>query len=189
MKGMVFTELSSFVEQIRGADAVDDLVDACDSPSGGAYTAVGTCGHTEMQALVAALSRQSNTPPNELLEVFGCGPLPFAISPGTLARGRAGHHRGHEQTHQLSPATASPIGIARFPQDAADSTDLQADVALYRSKAAGRSMWTAFDETMVAELRSRHGLEANLRSAVTDGSVEPWYLSETGSIVRVEGLA
>jgi len=71
VKGMVFTELLSFVEQIHGADAVDDLIDACDLPSGGAYTAVGTYDHTEMQTLVAALSRQSNTPPNELLEVFG----------------------------------------------------------------------------------------------------------------------
>ena len=71
MKGMVFTELLSFVEQIHGADAVDDLIDACDLPSGGAYTAVGTYDHAEMQALVAALSRQSKTPQNELLEVFG----------------------------------------------------------------------------------------------------------------------
>ena len=71
MKGMVFTELLSFVEQTHGTDAVDDLIDACDLPSGGAYTAVGTYDHAEMQALVAALSRQSNTPPNELLEVFG----------------------------------------------------------------------------------------------------------------------
>ena len=69
MKGMVFTELLSFVEQIHGADAVDDLIEACDLSSGGAYT--GTYDHTEMQALVAALSRQSNTPPNELLERFG----------------------------------------------------------------------------------------------------------------------
>jgi diguanylate cyclase (GGDEF)-like protein len=95
---------------------------------------------------------------------------------------------------QQLPLTCS-IGIARFPQDATDSTDLQrfADVALYRSKAAGRSMWTAFDEKMAAELRSRHGLEADLRSAVTDGSVEPWYQpivsSETGSIIGVEALA
>ena len=71
MKGRIFTEFLSFVEQIHGADAVDDLIDACDLPSGGAYTAVGTYDHTEMQALVAALSHQSNTPENELLEVFG----------------------------------------------------------------------------------------------------------------------
>jgi hypothetical protein len=68
---MVFTELLSFVEHIHGADAVDDLIDACDLPSGGAYTTVGTYDHTELQALVAALSRQSNTPQNELLELFG----------------------------------------------------------------------------------------------------------------------
>jgi hypothetical protein len=71
MKGMVFTELLSFVEQIHGADAVDELIDACDLPSGGAYTAVRIYDHTEMQSFVAALSRQSNTPQNELLELFG----------------------------------------------------------------------------------------------------------------------
>ena len=48
---------------------MDDLIEAC-YLSGGAYTAVGTYDHTEMP-LVAALSRQSNTPPNELLERFG----------------------------------------------------------------------------------------------------------------------
>ena len=95
---------------------------------------------------------------------------------------------------QQFPLTCS-IGIARFPRDARNSADLQrfADFALYRSKAAGRSMWTAFDETMAAELHSRHGLEADLRRAVADGSIEPWYQpiisSETGSIIGVEALA
>jgi diguanylate cyclase len=95
---------------------------------------------------------------------------------------------------QQLPLTCS-IGIARFPQDATNSADLQrfADIALYRSKAAGRAMWTAFDETMAAELRSRYGIEADLRSAVTDGSIEPWYQpivsSETGAIIGVEALA
>ena len=54
-------------------------------------------------------------------------------------------------------------------------------------------MWTAFDETMAAELRSRYEIEANLRSAITDGSIEPWYQpivsSETGAIIGVEALA
>src|SRR3984893_15181161 len=95
---------------------------------------------------------------------------------------------------QQLPFTCS-ISIARFPQDATEPDDLQrfADVALYRAKAAGRSMWTAFDETMAAELRSHHGLEADLRSAVTDGSVEPWYQpivsGQSRSIVGVEALA
>ena len=71
MKGMVFTELLGFVEHTYGADAVDDLIEASDLPSGGAYTAVGTYDHTEMQSLVANLSAQSNTPPNELLDLFG----------------------------------------------------------------------------------------------------------------------
>ena len=50
---------------------MDDLIEASDLPSGGAYTAVGTYDHKEMQSLVANLSAQSNTPPNELLDLFG----------------------------------------------------------------------------------------------------------------------
>ncbi len=71
MKGMVFTELLGFVEQTYGADAVDDLIEASDLPSGGAYTAVGTYDHKEMQSLVTTLSAQSHKPPNELLGLFG----------------------------------------------------------------------------------------------------------------------
>ena len=64
--------------------------------------------------------------------------------------------------HQQQFPLICSIGIARFPQDTRNSADLQrfADFALYRSKAAGCSMWTAFDETMAAEFLSRHGLEA-----------------------------
>lgn len=71
MKGMVFTELLGFVEQTYGEDAVDDLIEGSDLPSGGAYTAVGTYDHREMQSLVTTLAAQSNTPPNELLSLFG----------------------------------------------------------------------------------------------------------------------
>ncbi|QKC85210.1 heme NO-binding domain-containing protein [Mesorhizobium sp. NZP2077] len=71
MKGMVFTELLGFVEQTYGADAVDDLIEASDLPSGGAYTAVGTYDHKEMQSLVTTLAAQSHTPANELLGLFG----------------------------------------------------------------------------------------------------------------------
>ncbi|MER9951763.1 heme NO-binding domain-containing protein [Mesorhizobium sp. M0047] len=71
MKGMVFTELLGFVEQTYGADAVDDLIEASDLPSGGAYTAVGTYDHKEMQSLVTTLAAQSHTPPDELLGLFG----------------------------------------------------------------------------------------------------------------------
>jgi diguanylate cyclase (GGDEF)-like protein len=87
------------------------------------------------------------------------------------------------------------VGIASFPRDAADSPTLQrfADIALYRSKSAGRSTWTEFDDTMAAELESRQGLEAELRNAVAAGEIEPWYQpiisTQNNAVVGVEALA
>lgn len=87
------------------------------------------------------------------------------------------------------------VGFASFPGNATDSPTLQrfADIALYRSKSAGRSTWTEFDETMAAELEYRQGLEAELRSAVAAREIEPWYQpiisTQSSSIVGVEALA
>jgi hypothetical protein len=71
MKGMMFTELGEWVERRWSADVLDDIIDACDLPSGGAYTAVGTYDHTEMVALVTALSEQVGTPVPDLVHAFG----------------------------------------------------------------------------------------------------------------------
>lgn len=71
MKGVVFTEFLDFVSGTLGADMADDIIDDVAPPNGGAYTAVGTYPHTEMQALVAALSRRTGTPAPALLAMFG----------------------------------------------------------------------------------------------------------------------
>lgn len=76
MKGMVFTEFLSFVGQSFGDDMVDDVIADCKLPNGGAYTAVGTYDHHEMQALVTAVSQRSGEGANVLLRSFGrhlCG--------------------------------------------------------------------------------------------------------------------
>jgi diguanylate cyclase (GGDEF)-like protein len=69
------------------------------------------------------------------------------------------------------------IGFAVFPDDASNVTDLQrfADIALYRSKAGGRSAFTAFSATMSEEINRRQTLEQVLRVAVKNGEIEPWY--------------
>ena len=54
MKGIVFTEFLEMVEDRFSLDMVDDLIDDCDLPSGGVYTAVGTYSHEEIVALVSA---------------------------------------------------------------------------------------------------------------------------------------
>lgn len=71
MKGVVFTEFFGMVEAAFSADMVDDLIDATEPPSGGAYTAVGTYDHTEIVAMVAELSRRTGTPIPDLLRAFG----------------------------------------------------------------------------------------------------------------------
>lgn len=70
MKGMVFTEFLRLVEQEFGDDVVDDIIDAAELPSEGAYTAVGTYEHGEMVALVSHLSEQVSVPAKDLLHVF-----------------------------------------------------------------------------------------------------------------------
>ncbi|SEA81708.1 Haem-NO-binding [Thiothrix caldifontis] len=71
MKGLVFTEFLEMVEQTFSADMVDDIIDASDLPSGGAYTAVGTYPHSEMVTLVQNLSKQTGMPVPDLIKAFG----------------------------------------------------------------------------------------------------------------------
>src|SRR5262245_35992633 len=52
MKGVVFTEFLEMVGAKFGEDMVDDVILACELPSGGAYTSVGTYDHQELFALV-----------------------------------------------------------------------------------------------------------------------------------------
>lgn len=71
MKGLIFTEFLAMVEEIHSLDMVDEIIDNCDLPSGGAYTTVGTYDHTEIVALVCELSTQSGVQVNDLLKAFG----------------------------------------------------------------------------------------------------------------------
>ena len=81
MKGVVFTEFLDFVAARHGADMVDDIIDACDLPSGGAYTAVGTYSHAEMVTLCGALGERTGEPVADLVRDFG------THLSGTFARG------------------------------------------------------------------------------------------------------
>jgi len=71
MKGVVFTEFLEMVEDRFSADMADDIIDAANLPSGGAYTAVGTYDHAEIVALVVALSERSGMEVRDLLLAFG----------------------------------------------------------------------------------------------------------------------
>ncbi|GAB6140449.1 nitric oxide sensor HnoX [Methylosoma difficile] len=71
MKGMVFTEFLEMVENTFSAEMVDDIIDAANPPSGGAYTAVGTYDHAELVSMVIALSERTGIAVPELIKVFG----------------------------------------------------------------------------------------------------------------------
>ncbi|MDB5442095.1 MAG: hypothetical protein JWP73_471 [Phenylobacterium sp.] len=92
-------------------------------------------------------------------------------------------------------APGASVGVAVYPHDAGDASDLQrfADMALYRVKTRGGRRWSAFDAELRAENLRRQTLEAELRRAIPGGEIEPWFQpvidSNTGRVVAVEVLA
>lgn len=95
--------------------------------------------------------------------------------------------------HRLE--TSCSIGIAIYPDDAADAADLQrhADLALYRSKSSGLARHTFFDVAMKTEVDERYSLGADLKHAVHTEAVEPWFQpivdAGTSRTIGVEALA
>jgi hypothetical protein len=71
MKGIVFTEFLEMVETRFTPAVADRIITACDLPSGGAYTAVGTYAHEELVQLVAQLSTVTGVAAPDLLRTFG----------------------------------------------------------------------------------------------------------------------
>ena len=79
------------------------------------------------------------------------------------------------QGHQVE--VGASIGIAMAPEHGSDQERLlkKADLALYRSKSAGRNCFTLYDEAMSAELEARNTLESDLRDAVARCQFELHY--------------
>jgi diguanylate cyclase (GGDEF)-like protein len=77
--------------------------------------------------------------------------------------------------HEVEIGTS--IGIAISPEHGSDQEQLlkKADLALYRSKSAGRNGITLYDEAMSAELEARNTLESDLRDAIARCHFEVHY--------------
>ncbi len=71
MKGLVFTELLSMVEEKFGEEFTEDLIMSLELKSGAAYTAVGNYDYLELITIVKKLSEESNIPFSDLVTVFG----------------------------------------------------------------------------------------------------------------------
>ncbi|MBB3019859.1 diguanylate cyclase (GGDEF)-like protein/PAS domain S-box-containing protein [Microvirga lupini] len=86
------------------------------------------------------------------------------------------------------------IGIALYPSDAKDRTELlsSADTALYRAKTEGKGTYRFFEADMGAQIRERRSLEHDLRSAIANGEFnlvyQPQAQVDTGAVNGFEVL-
>ncbi len=71
MKGIVFTEFLTLVEERFSLAMVDQIIEGASLPSGGVYTAVGTYPVSEMVSLLQQLSTRSGVAIPALLQIFG----------------------------------------------------------------------------------------------------------------------
>jgi diguanylate cyclase (GGDEF)-like protein len=94
--------------------------------------------------------------------------------------------------HRVEIGTS--IGIAVAPDHGSDQEQLlkKADLALYRSKSAGRNCFTIYDEAMSAELEARNTLEGDLRDAIARCQLEvhyqPFVDADSGALRGFEAL-
>lgn len=86
------------------------------------------------------------------------------------------------------------IGISMFPTDTTDAEQLikNADLALYRAKAANGGSFAFFDVHMLAEVEKREALERELRQALENQefrlAYQPQIDLESGAVVALEAL-
>ncbi|GIP24197.1 GGDEF and EAL domain-containing protein [Paenibacillus sp. J22TS3] len=86
------------------------------------------------------------------------------------------------------------IGVACYPEDGQDTEELlkNADVAMYRSKKAGKGLCTMYDKTMQSALLERMNIDKHLRNALDHDEFilqyQPQMNMVTGQIDGFEAL-
>lgn len=92
------------------------------------------------------------------------------------------------------PTISASIGIAVFPDDAADAEEIMshADTALYRAKQDGRGVYRFYESEMGAEVRDRRQMEHDLRHAISRNELslayQPQVDIESGEVTGFEAL-
>jgi len=86
--------------------------------------------------------------------------------------------------HQVIVSTS--IGIAIAPNDGSTTEQLlrNADMALYRAKSDGRSVYRYFEPEMDQQLQARRSLEIDLRNAVTNSEFQLVYQPQVDAITE-----
>lgn len=107
-----------------------------------------------------------------------------------MLRYRAGSEAPARLAGQIITALAEPfdfggvrleakatLGIARCPIDATAPADLlrAADIAMYEGKANGKGVYRFFHAEMDVRLRERTALESDLREALEEGQIKPYF--------------
>ena len=77
--------------------------------------------------------------------------------------------------NELTSSASIGITSSEHRYDNPDDMLRDADIAMYRAKSAGKARHVIFDSTMHAELARKMRLEADLRHAVADGSLQVAY--------------
>jgi diguanylate cyclase (GGDEF)-like protein/PAS domain S-box-containing protein len=92
-------------------------------------------------------------------------------------------------------ATSASIGItfSRLGYDAPEELLRDADIAMYRAKAAGKARFALFDAELHTEVANKVRMEADLRDAIAEGMIEvvyqPLYQIASGQLRGFEALA
>lgn len=71
MKGIIFTELFGFIEEIAGITFAEQVLEETNLPNGGAFTAVGTYPAAYALALITKTSELSGIPAAKLCADYG----------------------------------------------------------------------------------------------------------------------
>jgi diguanylate cyclase (GGDEF)-like protein len=176
---IMFVDLDGFkgINDTLGHIAGDELIrqaasrlSACVGDSG----IVGRLGGDEF-AIVLPCPVDSPDPQNladQVLETIG---QPFTIGSSEVQLGAS-------------------IGIARFPDDGQERTELlrKADTAMYRAKESGRGRSVEYSDTMGIKVDQRLRLEADMRRALDNEEFVVYYQPQmdmrTGQIVSAEAL-
>lgn len=117
MKGIVFIELLRMAEGAFGEQVVDQIIEGCDLPSGGAYTSVGQYSCAELMTLVQGISLHSGIASPDLKRQFGHWmhahlvknyPDFFADKPDALAMLESIENEVHAEVRKLYPDAELP---------------------------------------------------------------------------------
>ncbi len=160
-------------------------------------------GHSAGDALLLEVGRRLAAQVRESDTLARLGGDEFVL----LAPG-PDEHPAHVVAERLQAALREPIvvqdatcfvqasiGLAVYPQDGADAEALlrSADIAMYRTKTAGRGGVTYFEEAMNRDAQRRLLVEQRLRVALRSGGLTLAYQAKVdltdGSLAGVEALA